>query len=82
MPSNSLANIEHQRWSTWQRYVHQHGQLQPDGSLLLPAELVAHWEKQIATPYAQLGEQEKESDREQVRRYLPTISKALADALP
>jgi hypothetical protein len=33
----------------------------------------------MSTPYAQLSEREKESDREQVRRYLPVIVKALAD---
>jgi hypothetical protein len=73
-----LAVIEHERWSHWQRYVHDKGQRQTDGSLLLPADLVARWEKQIATPYVQLDEIEKESDREQVRRYLPLIKLALA----
>lgn len=38
----------------------------------MPAEL-ARWEIQIETPYAELSEQEQESDREQVRRCLPTI---------
>jgi hypothetical protein len=28
---------------------------------------------QMNTPYAQLSEKEKDSDREQVRRYLPII---------
>jgi len=68
-----LATIEHERWSTWQAHLHSQGLRQPDGSLVLPAELVARWERQIRTPYDQLTDAEKESDRDQVRRYLPTI---------
>jgi hypothetical protein len=68
-----LAAIEHERWAHWQRYLHGKGVRQPDGSLLLAADLVGRWEIQIATPYSDLSEAEKESDREQVRRYLPRI---------
>jgi hypothetical protein len=73
-----LASIEHERWSHWQRYLHSKCIPQPDGSLLLPAEFVARWETQIATNYAELDEKEKESDREQVRKYLPLIGSVLA----
>ena len=65
----TLASVEHDRWSHWQRYMHSkcipHGD---DGALLIPADLVKKWEKQIATPYSTLTEVEKESDREQVRK--------------
>jgi hypothetical protein len=71
------AAIEHERWSHWQRYMHSKGVRQSDGSLNLPADLVARWDRQLSTPYAQLDEPEKESDREQVRRYLPLILSAL-----
>jgi hypothetical protein len=73
-----LAATEHERWSHWQRYLHGKGLRQADGSLLISAELVAQWENQIATEYKDLSEKEKESDREQVRRYLPIIVSALA----
>ena len=68
-----LASIEHERWAHWQKYVHEKGVRQPDGSLLLPAELVGRWEVQIATPYSDLSESEKQSDRDQVHRYLPRV---------
>lgn len=74
-----LAAVEHERWSHWQRYVHSKCARQADGSLLLPADLVARWEKQIATKYADLDDKERESDREQVRKYLPLIASALAE---
>jgi hypothetical protein len=68
-----LAAIEHERWAHWQRFVHDQCERRDDGSLVIPADLAVRWEAQIATPYAELSEQEKDSDREQVRRYLPTI---------
>jgi hypothetical protein len=73
-----LAAIEHERWSHWQRYVHNHCIQQPDGSLIISADLVARWERQIARKYSELEEQEKESDREQVRKYLSLIASELA----
>jgi hypothetical protein len=73
----TLAAVEHERWSHWQRYMHGKCVSQPDGSLLVPADLVRRWQKQIDTPYAELSEKEKESDREQVRKYVPLIVEAL-----
>lgn len=74
-----LAAIEHERWSHWQRYMHGKGQRQADGSIVLSAELVERWERQFTRGYADLDETEKESDRDQVRRYLPLIASALTD---
>lgn len=72
-----LADLEHERWAHWQRYMHSKGVRQPDGSLLLPADLVKHWEQQCSTRYSSLSEAEKDSDREQVQRYLPLLAEEL-----
>jgi hypothetical protein len=72
-----LAALEHRRWSHWQRYLHDSGERQPNGALLLPPELVSRWERQIVATYDELSEDERESDREQVRGYLPVICSAL-----
>ena len=73
-----LADVEHTRWSQWQKHMHQKATKQPDGSLLIPPELVSQWERQLTTSYSDLAEAEKESDREQVRKYLPVIAEALS----
>jgi hypothetical protein len=74
----TLASIEHERWAHWQRYVHSKCVPQgDDGALIIPAELVKRWQKLIATPYSKLTDEEKESDREQVRKYMPIIVGAL-----
>lgn len=72
-----LASLEHERWSHWQRYLHEQCVPGTDGSLTIPGDLVRHWTKQMNTPYTQLSEKEKDSDREQVQRYLPIIAAAL-----
>ena len=76
-----LADVEHERWSHWQRYLHSKCERTMDGSLVIPANLVTQWESQMNTPYSELSETEKDSDREQVRRYLPIISNALTQDL-
>ncbi|MEY9607062.1 hypothetical protein ABIF74_011815 [Bradyrhizobium japonicum] len=68
-----LAALEHQRWAHWQKYVHEKGQRQSDGSVLLPADLVSRWERQMSTSYDDLSNEEKDSDREQVQKYLPLL---------
>jgi hypothetical protein len=75
--TDRLAEVEHERWSHWQRYMHSKGTRLPDGSLLLPADLVDRWNHQIGTKFKDLTEEEKESDREQVRKYLPLIEAAV-----
>lgn len=75
----SLADIEHQRWSHWQNFMHSKCERQADGSLLIPPQFVERWERQIATDYANLTEKEKQGDRDQVKKYIPTIIEALSD---
>jgi hypothetical protein len=72
-----LAAVEHERWSHWQRYLHSQCVPAEDGSLVIPAALVSKWTRQMSTAYADLTEVERESDREQVRKYLPMIGSAL-----
>jgi len=76
---DTLADIEHERWAHWQKYMHNKGVRQPDGSLLIPAKLVSQWDRQLETPFAALSDDEKDSDREQVRKYLPAVVDALSN---
>jgi hypothetical protein len=72
-----LADIEHQRWADWQKYVFSVCIEDDNCVLFIPNWARDKWNSQIMTPYKDLSEKEKESDREQVRRYLPIIQTLL-----
>lgn len=74
-----FADVEHQRWVHWQRYMHSHCKQLEDGSLVIPRDLASRWQAQIETPYEGLAEREKESDREQVRKYFPLLQEILRE---
>jgi len=65
-----LADIEHVRWSDWQKYLHSKCIKNDDGSLTIPAGYVVNLERLIKTPYSQLTEKEKESDRTEAKNSL------------
>lgn len=69
----TLAAIEHGRWSHWQKYLHEQCKRNEDGSLTIPADLVSRWTIQANTDYSELSEKEKNSDREQVLLYMPVL---------
>jgi hypothetical protein len=78
-----LATLEHERWAHWQRWMHDQGHRR-DGvgaarMLILPAELADRWERQIATPYADLSEAEKDSDRQEADRTLAAVAEVLRE---
>lgn len=68
----NLAAIEHERWSDWQKWCHK--VLRENCPSPDLEKILERWDKQIATPYQDLSEQEKQSDREQVDRYLHLIT--------
>lgn len=70
-----LADVEHTRWAHWQRYLHSMCEENEDGSLTIPKDLVNRWDVQINTPYSELSEKEKESDRKEVTNTIKEIYK-------
>jgi hypothetical protein len=77
-----LAEIEHTRWSKWQDYFFSKCEMHnlEDGyiTMRLQADLYERWRRQIETDYKDLSETEKESDRREVRSYLPLITSTIA----
>ncbi len=78
-----LSAIEHERWSDWQKYMHSKCVRVIDVNdttgeenlreVSMPVDLFKAWERQVKTPYSELSEKEKQSDRDQVTRYWPLI---------
>ena len=53
-----LAALEHEQWAHWTKYMLEN----------LTDEDIERWKKQIQTPYSELSEKEKESDRKWARK--------------
>src|SRR5260221_6026946 len=68
-----LADKEHASWAHWMQYLFSMCTHLPDGRLVIPGMLVVRWERQANTNYADLSEQEKQSDRDEVAHILPII---------
>jgi hypothetical protein len=71
----ALADLSHDIWAHWMRYLFLKCDLpEPeDGRYIIPAGLVQRWTRQCETPYAQLSEREKDSDREQADKILAVL---------
>jgi hypothetical protein len=72
-----LADIEHQRWADWQRWVHANFKKEEIGKgswvWYMPYSLIEQWQRQIETPYSELSEKEKkktENKSEDIYRLL------------
>ena len=67
----------------WQNYlhsqcgVHESSEGIKTGALIIHRQDVEHWEHQIKTPYSDLTEKEKESDRDQVDKFWPLIQERI-----
>lgn len=72
-----LSAQEHQRWASWQKYLHEKCIKNEDGSLTIPKESVDWWEMEIKTSYNNLTEEQKESDRNEVRPVINIIQNYL-----
>lgn len=68
-----IAEVVHDQWVRWQKYLHGQCERRADGSLVIPAQLVERWERQISTPFAELSPQEQESDRELAVKYVNAL---------
>lgn len=84
------ADIEHDRWARWQQYmfskmveeeIFEEGGHFKTGNYILPKEFVDRWFRQIDTKYAELSEDEKESDRKETRNYIPILTSSLISLL-
>ncbi|MFA5828162.1 MAG: hypothetical protein WC841_02215 [Candidatus Shapirobacteria bacterium] len=60
-----LAKLEHLQWTCWSKFMLNN----------LTEENIAKWKKQINTPYNELTDQEKQSDRKWADKVLEIIQK-------
>ncbi len=68
-----LAEKEHASWSHWMDYLFSKCTNTVKGDTVIPVDLSLRWRRQASTPYEQLTEREKQSDRDEVMHILPII---------
>lgn len=74
----AVADAAHVAWSGWMKYQFDKSQQMCDAEgvpvgLMVPQELVERRRRQMTTAYAELPENEKESDRKEADRYLAAM---------
>ncbi len=65
-----LADLYHKQWSGWMKYLFDNIVLNENCDTIIPEELVNRWTRQINTPYNDLPEEEKESDRQEADKFI------------
>lgn len=58
-----MAAKVHNIWCSWMKSVFDRSVKQSDGSVIIPKGLAERWQRQIATSYDKLSNQEKISDQ-------------------
>lgn len=75
---NAVADVQHEIWAHWMRYLFSVCQQNEDGSMTIPADKVARWQRQAHTRYSDLSPQEQASDLEQADKILALLVRVLA----
>jgi len=66
----ALAAIQHEIWAHWMRYLFSKTLPTMDDDEMIASEHAERWRRQMETPYDELSEQEKESDRDQADKIM------------
>ena len=70
-----IAAVQHAIWSHWMKYLFSQCLSVIDGgNMIIPADKARRWKRQMNTPYSELTEKERDSDREQVDKVLSEVS--------
>lgn len=71
-----MARIQHDIWAHWMKYLFSCcKKVDNSDSVIIPADKVLSWKKQMQTPYDELSAEEKEADREVVRKFFCVLPK-------
>ena len=68
-----LSALCHGQWAGWKVYQFSKGTYNADGSWTMPKWAVDRWTRQMKTPYRELSEDEKESDRIEADKFIELL---------
>ena len=70
-----VADLCHSQWSGWMAYLFNQGSFNDDGTWTMPADFVERWLRQSGTVYADLTEEEQNSDRREADKFLALFTR-------
>jgi len=70
-----IASIQHDQWSGWILHLWTICESSPDGSAIIPNDIVELWTRQTNTPYKKLTNKEKKSDLIEAGKILTILSR-------
>ena len=70
-----LAELCHEQWSGWMKHLFSFTSAPLGGAFVIPASNVKRWKRQMNTPYEDLSEEEKDSDRKEADKFLEIINR-------
>lgn len=68
-----LSDLAHEQWTAWMTYLFSISEANSDGSVTIPPQAVERWQRQIKTPYEDLSELEKNSDRKEADKVISMV---------
>lgn len=76
---DDMARIQHDIWSSWMKWLFKCCRnVEGEEFVIIPAEKVQRWKRQMNTLYDDLSEEEKESDRKVIREFFYVVPKHAA----
>ena len=70
---DKIADLQHEIWSHWMRYLFEVSLQNDDGTVTIPADKVERWKRQMITKYVDLSDDEQNSDLDQARKIMGLI---------
>lgn len=71
-----LANLCHEQWSGWMKYLFSKCHRLPLGrGMYIPGWAFERWKRQMDTPYTALSNSEQESDRREADKFIKLMNK-------
>lgn len=64
-----LADLCHEQWAGWMRYLFRYGKFNNDGTFTMDADKVERWKRQMETPYDRLPTKEQLSDQIEASKF-------------
>lgn len=72
----NISAVQHEIWAEWMKHLFSVSAYNEDGTITIPANKVTRWQRQIMTPYPDLSESEKDSDRKQATKIIESLARS------